>query len=69
MDSLFMLFGYPKRIRTDGASTFKGPFVRFCKDHDIIHEVSSAYFPESNGLCERNVGKVKSTMKKAMLEK
>jgi len=55
MEKWFLLFGYPLRIRTDGGPQFRGPFREFCMKHDVQHETSSPYNPQSNGLAESAV--------------
>ena len=52
LDLIFMDVGYPSILRSDGAKTFKGGFEKYLKDHKIKHQVSSAYFAESNGQAE-----------------
>ena len=66
LDLIFMDVGYPSIIRSDGAKTFKGGFEKYLKDHKIKHQVSSAYFAESNGKAERNVGKCKNVISRAI---
>ena len=52
----FHLFGFCAKIRTDGGPCFDSKEFRdFCQDHNIIHELSSAYNAPSNGLAEAHV--------------
>jgi len=60
----FRQFGLPKYIRTDGGPQFRTEFMDFCDDYHIIHELSSAYNPKSNGLAESAVKSVKSLVRK-----
>ena len=69
LDYIFMDVGYPSILRSDGAKTFKGGFGRYLEDHKITHQVSSAYFAESNGQIERNVGKIKNVISRAIQSK
>ena len=60
----FNLFGWPSSIRSDGGPQFRGEFSTFCVSHDIKHEVSAPYNPESNGLAEAGVKLVKNILRK-----
>ena len=42
--------GYRQTIRTDGGPQFRGSFKAWCQAHEIRHELSSAYHPESLSL-------------------
>ena len=59
LERWFNDFGWPLRIRTDGGPQFRGPFKQFCSQNGIVHELSSPYHPESNGLAEQAVKTVK----------
>ena len=48
---------------------FTGGFEKYLAEHGIEHKVSSAYFPEGNGMAERHVFKAKSAMKRALSAK
>ena len=42
-----------KRLRTDKGREYESnPFNFFCEDHEIIHETTTPYSPESNGVTE-----------------
>ena len=60
----FQDFGFPKSIRTDGGPQFRGPFDQWCEDNSIIHELSSAYNPQSNGHAENGVKTAKHLLAK-----
>ena len=57
-------FGFPKSIRTDGGPQFRGPFDNWCKENCIVHELSSAYNPQSNGHAEAAVKVAKTLLSK-----
>ena len=43
-----------KRVRSDrGGEYFSNEFNLFCEEHDIVHERTPPYSPESNGVAER----------------
>jgi transposase InsO family protein len=43
-----------KRLRSDrGGEYFSGDFSDFCVEHDIIHETTPSYSPQSNVVAER----------------
>ena len=60
----FNNFGWPERIRTDNGPQYRSEFDEFCKDFNIIHENSSPYYAQSNGLSEAAVKQMKHLMKK-----
>ena len=60
----FNTFGWPERIRTDNGPQYRSEFDEFCKQFNIIHENSSPYFAQSNGLSEAAVKQMKHLMKK-----
>ena len=62
--SWFHDFGFPFVLRSDGGPQFRSDFSAFCKRHDIRHETSSAYFPQSNGLAENAVKSTKRLLRK-----
>ena len=59
INAWFQVFGYPETLRTDFGPQFRGEFGTFCQEHGIKHEVSSPYFPRSNGLAESAVKNMK----------
>ena len=64
LETWFVDFGYPDRIRTDNGPQFRGLFKQYCQEKGIKHETSSPYFPRSNGAAEAAVKNVKSLLKK-----
>jgi len=59
LQQIFNDFGYPEVIRSDGGPQFRDKFTRWCKGLNIIHEQSSPYNPQSNGLAEAAVKNMK----------
>ena len=64
LKSWFLLFGFPRCIRTDGGPQFRSEFRDFCEKNSIIHQLSSPYHPASNGAAEIGVKAVKALMLK-----
>ena len=60
----FNTFGWPERLRSDNGPQYRTEFDEFCKERNIIHENSSPYNPQSNGLSESAVKQMKFLMKK-----
>ena len=60
IEGWFYEYGWPDYIRSDGGPQFRQEFQTFCADHSIVHELSSPYNPESNGLAESAVKIMKS---------
>ena len=60
----FQDHGFPMTFRTDGGPQFRQPFKDFCHQHDILHELSSPYNPQSNGLAESAVKSMKYLLDK-----
>ena len=52
LNSLFLEYGFPNNIRSDGGPQFCSEFAEFFKAKDIKHELCSPYNPESNGLAK-----------------
>ena len=64
MKNWFNTFGWPERIRSDNGPQYRSEFDEFCAEHSIVHENSSPYFPQSNGLAESAVKQMKFLLKK-----
>jgi hypothetical protein len=60
----FHEFGWPKAIGLDGGPQFQDEFKAFCDSKSIIHELSSTCNPQSNGLAESGVKRVKYLIEK-----
>ena len=67
LDAWFAVFSSPQFCRCDGGE-FREGFDRFLGQRGIIREQGSAYQSQSQGLIERNLGTLKSLMKKKMKE-
>ena len=64
LEDVFYDFGFPKRLRSDGGPCFRGRFTSWCNENYMIHELSSAYYSQSNGLAEISVKKAKRLVQK-----
>jgi transposase InsO family protein len=64
LSSWFNEFGWPKSIGSDGGPQFKEQFKEFCDSKKIVHELSSVRNPQSNGLAEAGVKRIKYLMEK-----
>ena len=64
LDNWFNDFGVPLYIRTDGGPQFRGLFDEWCKALGLIHQLSSAYNPQSNGHAEAAVKQAKYLLQK-----
>jgi transposase InsO family protein len=53
LEDIMVRFGYPSRIITDNAASFKvEPLVKFCEQFRISLIHSTPYYPQGNGLVE-----------------
>lgn len=59
-----MDFGIPVSLRTDGGPQFRSEFHKWCEELKIVHELSSAYYPISNGHAEAGVKSMKMLLEK-----
>ena len=41
-----------KIIRNDRGGEYEAPFDEFCLEHDIIHQTTAPYSPQSNGIAK-----------------
>ena len=60
----FIEIGKPVRIRADGGPQFRTEFDVWCESKGIVRELSSAYYPESNGHAEVSVREMKHLLAK-----
>ena len=51
-----------KVLRSDRGGEYESPFVEFCAQHGIIHETTTPYSPQSNGVTERKNRTLKEMM-------
>ena len=65
LKTMFMQYGIPNRIRSDGGPQFRGEFQSWCQDMDIVHEQTSPYNPQANGHAEEAIGEMKQLITKA----
>ena len=49
-------------LKSDQGGEYESPFVDFCAQHGIIHETTTPYFPQSNGVAERKNRTLKEPM-------
>ena len=64
LKNIFFEWEFPQYIRTNGGPQFQSKFDTFCADNSIIHELSTPYNPQSNGLAEAGVKAVKFLLAK-----
>jgi len=65
LDKWFTEYGYPCVILTDGGPQFRHDFQEYCENNDIYPDLSSAYYPDSNGLAEAAVKSTEYLMRKS----
>ena len=51
-----------KVLRSDRGGEYESPFVDLCTQHEIIHETTAPYLPQSNGVIERKNRTLKEMM-------
>ena len=61
---LFLTWGYPDEILTDGGPQFRTEFHTYCEDNWIEYDISSPYHQQSNGQAEAAVKNMKTLMAK-----
>ena len=60
LENWFNDFGWPTTLRSDGGRQFtSGQFEEWCQENGIKHELSNAYFSQSNGHAESAVKQMK----------
>ena len=62
----FNMLGWPKIIRSNGGPQFRSEFDEFCEEKDIVHELTSPYNPQANGLAEAAVKNCKHLLIKCL---
>jgi len=65
LTAIFAIEGYPKRIVSDnGPQLTAETFKEFCLQHGINHLTTAPFHPASNGLAERFVQTIKTSVGK-----
>jgi len=64
LNNWFLDFGFPNVIRSDNGPQFRTNFKLFCDKNNIVHETSSPYNAQSNGLAESGVKNLKHLLLK-----
>ena len=54
-------------LRSDRGGEYESPFVDVCAQHEIIHETTTPYSPQSNGVVEQK-NRTLDEMMNAMLK-
>jgi transposase InsO family protein len=68
LEDIITRFGYPNRIVTDNAASFKAePLIQFCEQYEITLIHSTPYYPQGNGL-EKSSNKSLIKIFKKLLE-
>ena len=68
LKSSFARYGIPKVVHSDGGTQYTSKkFKDFAKEWDFKHVISSARYPQSNGMSERHIQTEKRMMKKAKI--
>ena len=49
-------------IKSDRGDEYEAPIGEFCTQHGIIHEITTPYSPQSNGVVERKNHTLKEMM-------
>ena len=63
MKSTFAKFGIPYTVMSDNGPEFSSmDFRLFAKTWDFVHDMSSLYYPKSNGMVERTIQTVKKSI-------
>ena len=64
LNEIFLTWGYPKHVKSDGGGQYRSEFQKYCTDMYITPHTTSSYNSESNGEAEKCVSKIKSLVKK-----
>ena len=69
LNNIISIFGFPRKIITDNATTFKSnKMVKFCSNYNIILAHSTAYYTKGNGLEESSNKSLVRIIKKLLSE-
>jgi transposase InsO family protein len=69
LSHLFHDFGFPRKINSDRAPQFRGKFDNCCRRAGLVHKLSSAFNPRSNGMGENGVKQLQALMFKCDINK
>ena len=64
LNKIFMTFGYPTHLRSDGGPEFRDSFQKWARRAGIQSTHSSAYNPEGNSRAEKSIQDVKNLLTK-----
>ena len=64
LERWFYEWGFPRQIISDGGPQFRSEFKDWCDRHYILHQASSPYNSQSNGLAEAAVKSMKALLLK-----
>lgn len=70
MRQWFSVHGIPEILESDGGLQYTSKrFADFAKKWSFKHQVSSSYYPKSNGFAEHNVQTAKNLLKRCWIDK
>ena len=64
LNEIFLSYGYPKHIKSDGGGQYRSEFAKYCAEMYITHHRTSPFNSRSNGEAEKCVHKIKILIKK-----
>ena len=56
-----------KELRSDQGGEYESPFVNICAQHGIIHETTTPYLPQSNGVAKLKNRTLKEMMNETLI--
>ena len=67
LENIFSIFVYPKVIRTDnGPPFFSEEFKEYLVEHNIVHNRTTPYYTQSNGVVERFMININKTLRTSL---